>query len=265
MPARVNGINPSLLHHGEMNSSDLVHRPDSGRVFSAERRVRLGDVDATGELRLDGMARYLQDVSRDDSSDSGLANALSWVVRSTTIEVVNAPRFEEWLSLDTWCSGIGGRWAERRISMRGERGGQVEAATVWVYVDAETGRPARLGSDFHELYGESAQGRKASVRGKLPSQVPADVAVAPWSLRASDFDVLGHVNNAAHWTPVEQVLPNLAATRSDLRADIEFGVELVIDARHGWRIQNGALESWLVTGDGPDQATTSVVRVTRTG
>ena len=94
-------------------ASVLVPRPTRGRVVTAERRVRLGDVDPTGRARLDALARYLQDVARDDSSSTDLENALGWVVRRTLIEVRSAPRLEEWLELATWCSGFGGRWAER--------------------------------------------------------------------------------------------------------------------------------------------------------
>jgi acyl-ACP thioesterase len=40
--------------------------PRRGRTYSARRRLRLADMDASGRLRLDALARFLQDVAIDD-------------------------------------------------------------------------------------------------------------------------------------------------------------------------------------------------------
>lgn len=182
----------------------LVPRPARGRVFTTQRRVRLGDVTTAGRVRLDALARYLQDVARDDSADSGLENPMGWVVRRTALVVRAWPVFQEAIGLETWCSGIGPRWAERRTTIVGEHGGLVEAVTLWVHVDAATGRPARLVAGFVDLYGEAAGGRGAEAKLVLDAAPPADAERMPWPLRRTDFDVLGHVNNAAYWEAVEE-------------------------------------------------------------
>ena len=41
-------------------------QPPSGRTFRVSYRIRLSDADATGRLRLDAVARYLQDAAIDD-------------------------------------------------------------------------------------------------------------------------------------------------------------------------------------------------------
>src|SRR6187551_1877782 len=101
---------------------DVVERPSAGRVFEGSRRVRLADVSPAGRLRLDAAARFLQDVSADDTADSALPDAEAWVVRKTIIVVRSFPRYLEALGLATWCSGTGSHWAERRISIEGHRG-----------------------------------------------------------------------------------------------------------------------------------------------
>lgn len=183
----------------------LVPRPASGRVFTTTRRVRLGDVTTAGRVRLDALARYLQDVARDDSADSGLENPMGWVVRRTALVVARWPVFQEGLAVATWCSGIGPRWAERRTTITGEHGGLVETVTVWVHVDATTGRPARLVAGFADLYGEAAAGRVADAKLQLPAEPSPGATRRPWPLRHTDFDVLGHVNNAAYWEAVEEL------------------------------------------------------------
>ncbi|HEX8803492.1 MAG TPA: acyl-ACP thioesterase domain-containing protein, partial [Acidimicrobiales bacterium] len=99
--------------------------PATGRVFRAARRVRLADADRAGRLRLDACARYLQDIGNDDTADSGIDDpATSWVVRRAVVDVHRPPRWRERLELATWCGGLGGRWAERRLSLVGGPDGE---------------------------------------------------------------------------------------------------------------------------------------------
>lgn len=239
----------------------LVPRPPAGRVFEEARRVRLGDVSPGGRLRLDSATRYLQDLSADDTADAALPDAESWVVRKTVIEVQAFPRYLEALELATWCSGTGSHWAERRISIVGERGGSVEAATTWVHVDQVTGRPKRVPESFEELYGEASGGRRVKARLEHPDP-PADATTIPWALRFTDFDVLSHVNNAAYWEAVEEVLGDRRDLRAPLRAEVEHRtavergatVELVTAGT------DGTLQVWVVA-DGEVAASGTIQRL----
>lgn len=203
-------------------------RPPVGRVFSGARTVRFGDVSPAGRVRLDALATYVQDLASDDTTEMGVGADLVWVVRRTMFEVAAAPRFAEHLELTTWCSGLGRRWAERRISMTGDRGGRAEAAILWVALDQRSNRPVSLPADFIERCGPAAQGREVSARLRLPSAVPQrgsgiTVARRPWALRGTDFDLLGHVNNAAAWALVEEGLADVDRKRA-FRAEIEHRV-----------------------------------------
>jgi hypothetical protein len=46
-------------------------RPADGRVYAGRRRIRLADTDASGRLRLDAIARFLQDLAIDDVQETG--------------------------------------------------------------------------------------------------------------------------------------------------------------------------------------------------
>lgn len=219
--------------------TDLVARPGAGRVFEGARRVRLADVSPAGRLRLDAAARFLQDLSADDTADAALPDAEAWVVRKTVIEVTTFPRYLEPLELATWCSGTGSHWAERRISIVGARGGAVEAATTWVHFDSVSGRPSRIPSGFDAIYGEAASGRRVKARLDHPDLPEGDREGFPWPLRFTDFDVLGHVNNAACWQIVEEAL----ASRRDLRAP------LCAEVQHRTAIERGATVDVVVIDD----------------
>jgi acyl-ACP thioesterase len=197
----------------------MVARPLSGRTFAGSRRVRLGDCSPGGRLRLDATARYLQDLSDDDTRDAGLTQS-TWVVRRAVIDVVEFPTYLEPLEMLTWCSGIGSRWAERRVDIDSSRGGSIRSATLWVHLDDQSLRPTPPGATFQRIFAPSAAGRTVSSRLTLDSP-PDDLELTSWPVRFTDFDVMDHVNNAIAFVLVEEVL----ALRRDLRAPLRVEVE----------------------------------------
>jgi acyl-ACP thioesterase len=181
----------------------LVPIPTRGRTFAAERRIRLSDMDSRGRLRLDAVARFLQDVAIDDVQETGwgLPDHL-WFIRSIRIDVSSPFVEDRAVELVTWCSGLAAIAAGRRWSLRGDRGGRAEVDSVWIHLGPDE-RPARL--DGFDVYAESAEGRSVSTK-LLLSDPPAVGRATPWALRVTDVDLHGHLNNAAYWQAVEERL-----------------------------------------------------------
>jgi acyl-ACP thioesterase len=195
----------------------------AGRRFETTRRVRLADADPTGRLRLDALARFLQDIGNDDTADAGHDNSSPWVTRRTTVHVDAWPRIAERLEITTWCGGLGSHYAERRTTLRSSTG-TIEVAATWVHVDDTTGRPARLPPWFLETYSEAAEGRKITARLQHGAP-PADAASQPWPIRWADLDVVGHVNNAAYWEAVEEVCHQRALVPTFAEVEYAGGID----------------------------------------
>jgi acyl-ACP thioesterase len=217
----------------------LVPQPPSGRTFRVAYRVRLSDADATGRLRLDAVARYLQDAAIDDvaETDWGAPEHL-WVLRAVRIDVLAPFLADGVVDIVTWGSSFSSLAAGRRWSLSGDAGGAIEVDSTWIHLGPDA-RPARIGDGF-DGYAEAAQGRVAST--KLTLSAPADGQRVAWPLRTSDVDRMGHVNNAAYWAAVEQRLarhgPDLRRphrARLDYRHPIDLGedVELAEAIRDG--------------------------------
>jgi acyl-ACP thioesterase len=229
---------------------EMVGRPNAGRTFRGERRVRLGDCSPGGRLRLDSTARYLHDLSDDDTRDAGLEQ-MTWVVRRTVIDVAQFPTYLEPLGLVTWCSGFGSRWAERRVDIDSFGGASISSATLWVHLDAETLRPVPPPAAFDLVFGPSTAGRSVSSRLSLDGP-PTDMAVIPWPVRFADFDVMSHVNNAIALALVEEVLAIRRELRAPLRVEVDYRSPIGrgVSLGHGGvdRIDNYA--GWLVDDQG---------------
>lgn len=186
---------------------EFVPPPERGRTFTLEVPVRLSDTGPDGLLRLDGIARYLQDVATDDWDDTGIVSDDTWVVRRTALRNVASGRWpvlKDKVTLTTWCGGVGAAWAERRTDLYVDGVLLVQSVSLWVPIDP-TGHPVRVRRPFFDVYGESIQGRKVSGRVTVSSP-PVDAQRAPWPLRRSDLDIVGHVNNAAVWQAVSEVV-----------------------------------------------------------
>jgi len=222
--------------------TEFVSRPTEGRRYTHHRRVRLSDAGPDRILRLDGVARYLQDVATDDWADSGLDPGETWVVRRTMVRVADGgrwPALGDQVAVTTWCGGAGPAWAERRTDLEVDGTLMVEAVALWVPLDP-SGRPVRLGQEFHAVYGKAAGGRRIS--GRVPAAPTVTAAKErPWPIRRADLDIVGHVNNAAVWAAVSEVADGpVASAALTHHGPVEDGHAVTLVTEPG--------RMWLMTG-----------------
>jgi acyl-ACP thioesterase len=226
--------------------SELVAPPTEGRVFTDRARAGLGDVAPSGRVRLDTMARWLQDAAFADLLDSGVPDDGVWIVRRLRLRVERFPRMHEHVSVATWCSGAGSLVAERRSTVRGDDGGLVEAVALWVHLDPVGARPRPMPEGFEAVYGPSAAGRRVRARLRYRGEPPADGQSAPWRFRAADLDLADHVNNAVYWQALEEDLAGDGA-REPFDAEIEHRAPA--DVGEAALVRDGDM-LWISAADG---------------
>jgi acyl-ACP thioesterase len=203
--------------------SEFIPPPQHGRVFTGTARAGLADVAPSGRMRLDALARWIQDVSYADMEDAGLAGLAVWVIRRMRIRVARFPRFGERFKLETFCSGLGRMWAERRVTItpKGARKGAVEAVTLWVHLDPSGERPVPLLPQELDTFSEAASGRRVTARLRHPR--PHEIQnKRRWRFRHTECDLAGHVNNSAYLEPVEEELLANGAEPEQLDLEVEF-------------------------------------------
>jgi acyl-ACP thioesterase len=235
---------------------ELVEAPRRGRVFTLSQRPGLGDCAPSGRVRLDALARWLQDVAYFDVEDAGLAANAVWVVRCTRMRVSRFPRFGERHRLTTFCSGLGKMWAERRTSIVLADTGQsdVEAVSLWVHLDPASRRPAPFNEQEIATYGDAAGGRRVTARLRHPTPDALEPSSA-WRFRATEADVADHINNAAFWQPLEEELLSDGEIDSldvemEFRSPAQPGEKLFVrKGRHRWIVDpSGELHASIALG-----------------
>jgi acyl-CoA thioester hydrolase len=121
----------------------------SAARFTMPLRVADADIDRQGHVNNVAFVRYVQDVAVAhwlSAAPAAVREAFTWVVRRHEVEYLRPAFAGEELSVRTWVGEPSGATWERftEILRAGEDKPLVTARTVWVLLDAATGRPRRV-------------------------------------------------------------------------------------------------------------------------
>ena len=144
-------------------------RARGARVFQIALRPGLADCAPSARVRLDAIARWLQDVAYADVEDAGLDDCRDLGRARTRIRVSRFPRFGEHLSARTFCSGIGPMWAERRTTIAAEGAGRGD----------RNGRPVGPPRSGHPRAGAADRRRNRRLRDDRPRPAREREAAPP--------------------------------------------------------------------------------------
>jgi len=246
----------------------LAPLPQEGMGFATAWPIRAGDVDPYNRLRLDAVARYLEDVAWEELR-SGFFHRTDpvWVVRRTVIDVVRPILWPDRVELRRWCSAMSTRWANMRVQITSENGGLIETEGFWINLNESTMMPTRISDEGQAHLSRTTTETRLRWRPWLTDATPPESDVdLPFPVRATDIDQFNHVNNAVYWQAVEHSLidhPKLVA--GPHRAVIEYVAPVLARQHISVRSRfesadhtgNPALRLWFVVGG----TTTTVVRI----
>jgi acyl-CoA thioester hydrolase len=118
-------------------------------VFTVPLVVRADDIDRQGHVNNVAFVRYVQDAAVahwQTAAPADLQSAFAWVVRRHEVEYLRPGLPGDELAARTWVGEPAGATWERFTEVVRAADGQVlvTARTVWVLLDAATGRPRRV-------------------------------------------------------------------------------------------------------------------------
>ena len=119
------------------------------QVFTFPLRVAESDIDPQGHVNNVAFLRYVQEAAIAhwrSAAPRDLQESYSWVVRKHEIEYFRPGLPGDELHARTWVGESSGATWERFTEIVRTADGQtlVKARTVWVLLDAATGRPRRI-------------------------------------------------------------------------------------------------------------------------
>ena len=129
-------------------------------VFTHSFTVPDASIDGNGHVNNLEYLRWMQEVAMAHSDAQGWTQARymktggSWVVRSHAIEYLRPTFVGEALTVLTWIGGFEQQESPRSYLFWRERDRKVvaKARTLWVYVDAETGRAKSIPEAFKAAF-----------------------------------------------------------------------------------------------------------------
>ncbi|MFT3716918.1 MAG: thioesterase [Gordonia sp. (in: high G+C Gram-positive bacteria)] len=258
----------------------LEDRKEGARFYENDYRVRTGDIDPEARVRLDGLARYLQDVANDNYDAAGFAETDPfWIVRRTVIDVLSPMVFPANFHAERWCGALSTRWTDMRVTMRSTTetskfhpdprpDGHIEAVGFWINVN-DQGMPSRISDELMDglmtMTDEHRLRYKAMNPEKAPSPDEVELPDREHVLRSTDFDPFKHLNNAAYLEAIEDELvdhPDLVA--SPHRMVIEYlrpitpGTQIMLRRR---RVDDCLFVWMLIPGGDGEQVVAATVTV----
>lgn len=172
-------------------------------------------------VRLDAVARYLQDIANDnlEAIDLGATDPF-WIVRRTVIDVVSPITWPADVTAQRWCSAVSTRWSNMRVRLTGEHetnrfnpdmrpAGSIETEAFWININ-DQGMPSRISDEAFAMLSQMTDEHRLRWKSMNPDKAPAasdvDLPDREHVLRVTDFDPFKHLNNAAYLEAVEDEL-----------------------------------------------------------
>lgn len=203
------------------NVEPLQDRKDGARYFEAAYRVRTGDVDQQMRVRLDAVARYLQDIANDniEATDYGASDPF-WIVRRTVIDVIRPFSWPAGVTAQRWCGALSTRWTNMRVRLTADHEtnrfnpderapGLIETEAFWINVN-DQGMPSRITDGMLDMLSQMTDEHRLRWRSMNPDKAPDASSVElpdrQHVLRSTDFDPFKHLNNAAYLEAIEDEL-----------------------------------------------------------
>lgn len=185
-------------------------------IYTYQTHIRYDDIDSTLQLSLRGAMGLMQEAAILHSSLSGYSimdvehTHLSWVLVQWRIRMVGSAAWNEQVTVHTWPATMERLKSMRNFEIRNTKGEQIAIGeSVWVLVNADTGRTARITPEVAAAYDLTD---RFLFDDPTPS-LPAGEGVLTHTDYAlhRDIDTNHHVNNRVYLDYAREALPEAVA------------------------------------------------------
>lgn len=198
------------------------------------KRIGFYEIDSDYKLHLKPLLNVMQEAAATHSDRVGystadlLAEGRAWVLHRMVLQVHRPPALGDELSVTTWHKGSRGFRSYRDFEIFSGDEKLVSAASLWLLIDIRRKRILKVPPDVPERYGaEEIDGLEINIDQWKPDLGFEPDITVPVAVRPSDYDPLGHVNNALYFDYLETLMDKtLGQPRKKGRLGIEFNKEI---------------------------------------
>ncbi|MGE4440776.1 MAG: acyl-[acyl-carrier-protein] thioesterase [Desulfomicrobium sp.] len=170
-------------------------------VFEQTRKIQLYHTDAKGRVTPSALCRFAQESAGGHAERLGVGmerlaeQNIAWVLREQAVRVERYPVLGERLRISTWPTRAERILCHRDYRIHDEADRLVARGTsVWFGLDLATRRPRKAESFFH--LPTELMPKPVFEQTLPPLETPQDDCQSDVrTVRASDLDALGHMNN----------------------------------------------------------------------
>lgn len=184
--------------------------------FEFRTPINYRDLNKNWKLRLDALTSYLQESAILHSEILGfnanymIRNNCAWILNKISIKIFELPKLRDEIKIETWSREIHTVKAYRDFNVYLNEKLICQASSLWVFVDSRTKKLKRVPDEVRNMYGEE----KIS-NGINPDELdlnPEELKNSNFTftkentIRYTDVDTNGHLNNTAFFTLIEDAL-----------------------------------------------------------
>jgi acyl-CoA thioesterase FadM len=218
--------------------------------YTLEATVRFAEVDREQAMTLPALLQLLQEAAIRHADlygvgAEGLAErGTSWVLNRLAVGIERYPLRDEALRVETWSTGVRGFRGFREFRLFCGAELLLSASSLWLWIDLRTRTLTRVPEELAAAFPIGGAGRAPfrpeleKLRFAAPS---AGAAAVPVTVRYSDFDANGHVNNTAFFDYLQTALVRQGRPPHPRRLELQFLREIPLGAESAEvRLEPGA-------------------------
>ena len=231
--------------------------------YILEATVRFAEVDRDQVMALPALFQLLQEAAIRHADLHGVGahglaeRGTSWVLNRLAAGIVRYPRRDEALRVETWSTGVRGFRGYREFRLFCGEELLLSASSLWLWIDLRTRTLARVPEALAAAFPVGGDGRppyRAELERTRFAAPAATAPAVPVTVRYSDFDANGHVNNTAFLDYLQTALARHGLPPHPRRLELQFVREIPLAAKTvEVRVESGPVETVFAIG-GPDGA-----------
>ncbi len=238
--------------------------------FQLTRRIDYFQSDTNGRIKLDSLMRILQNAALDHVHEADrdskvlIAEGYAWIINKVVLTIFRHPFYGETLTVDTWHRGTKGFKSFREYEIRSKAEKVAAATSSWLYLDLERRRVVKVPVETDDLYGlQPDLALDLDIEQWRPDKKLQPTFVMDITTRNSDYDMLGHVNNAAYFDYLDTLLHRSEHGRSGIRQiSIQYNKEIgtnVTRIKAGAAVNEAGGRSFIIFDEGQVYACGDIV------